>query len=105
MVIDSEFLNGVAKYARYNNTPEQILLLLDVNRVEWPPILVLFDDPDSEVYRYYEMGKLKAEHEIIDGLDNMICSGADGAGDAARAIKYMKKQTGHDDLKRELFGL
>lgn len=102
---DSAFLNGIAKYARYNNTIQQILLLLDVDEMYHAEVIREFEDPTSQVYRFYEMGKLKAEHDIIDGLENMIDSGADGAGDAARAIHYMKKQTGHTDLKRELFGL
>lgn len=105
MLITPEILNAAEKYAAYGHTIAEILLLCDIPPCDHYEYIQEFDDPNSTLAISYRKGELKAHQERIDNLDNMLESGADGAGDAARAIGYMKKQTGHNDLKRELFGL
>lgn len=103
--INDEFKQQVAIEARFSHTYRDILIKLDVPINEWPYLLNEFENPDSELSRYYRKGQLAAEEEIITGLQKMIDNEADGAGDAAYSLNKMRHNKIHESLKHELFGL
>lgn len=105
VIIDKEFLNGVAKYARYHHTPQQVLILLNVPRDQWPLLLEYFDDPTHDVHIFYEKGKLFAEQEVDDKLEHMIDEGKEGAGDAAWGLAKRQQKRGYKQLRKDLFGI
>lgn len=103
--INNEFLNGVAQYARYHNTPRQILILLDVPNEYWDVLLPEFEDLSKPIGLFYQKGMLNADNDRIDALDSMILNGDEGAGDAQRAIIYSQKKHTYAELKKKLFGV
>lgn len=105
MVIDDKFKQELARLARYNHTPKEIFIMLDVPKYMWAELTEEIENDDSELYALYTKGRLHAAQDIDDALENMINEGADGAGDAAKALTYRQKKRGYSQLKHDLFGL
>lgn len=105
MTIDTEFLNKIKELAVYGYGPKTLVRLLELSLPEEKAILLMFEDPDSEVSRAHEIGKAKASQDVMQKLKGHVDTGGEGAGESARALGYFRKKQEDEDFFKELFGI
>jgi len=105
MSVNDEILNKIREYSHYNFTPRKICILLDLDPESEKQLMEEFSDPDSKVSRIHELGKAEKEVEIMQRLEKFVTSGAEGSGEAARALAIMRYHQSVDELRKKLFGV
>jgi hypothetical protein len=103
MTVDTEFLNKIKDLAAYGYGPKTLIRLLELPLTEEKAILLLFEDPDSEVSRAHEIGKAQASQYVMQKLKGHVDTGGEGAGESARALGYFRKKQEDEDFFKELF--
>lgn len=103
--ITQEFLYQVQECGLRQLDSRSIAILLELTPLQTRVFMQEFDNLDSEVRRYWEKGKLNKQQEIDGALENLVLSGEEGSGDAARALGYLQRKRQVDALKLDLFGV
>jgi len=105
MEINNDFLDKIKDLAAYGYGPKTVVLLLELPIVEEKAVLQMFEDPDSDVSRAHEIGKAQSMQEVMQKLDGHVQTGGEGAGEAARALGYLKRKQEDEDYFKDLFGV
>lgn len=105
MEITDNFLSQITYYGRYEYSIRQMAIMEDMSPAEEKVLEKEMEDPDSQVARAYEKGRLQARQEVIEHLEATVEKQEEGAGDAAKAIGYLRRRNKEDETRKELFGL
>lgn len=105
MNITDDILEEITIYGRMHITPKRICIMMDLNGEDESQLLKLFNDPESEVSRAYEKGKIKKDVEIMESLEAYISSGGENSGEAAKALGEIRKRQELNELRKDLFNV
>jgi hypothetical protein len=106
MILESEeILQKIESFGRYDYSPRQIAIMLELSPEMEHDLEQKMRDPDSLVRRAYDRGHLLARQETIEHLRKNVEKGEEGAGDAARAINYLNRKNKEDEIRKDLFGV
>jgi len=103
MQINQSFLNKIKDLATYGYGAKNIILLLELPIAEEHAVLQMFEDPDSEVSRALEIGKAQSSQDVMQNLEKHVENGGEGAGEAARALGYLRRKNEDEDFYKDLF--
>jgi hypothetical protein len=105
MEINDNFLSQITYYGRYEYSVRQMAIMEDMSPAEEEILQREMQDPYSQVARAYEKGRLQARQEVIKHLEETVEKQEEGAGDAAKAIGYLRRRNKEDETRKELFNL
>jgi hypothetical protein len=105
MEFTKDILNEITRCGRYDYSPRQIAIVLDLTLNQEKILHQEMENPDSVVARAYEKGKLQAREETIEHLEDTVAKGEEGAGEAAKAIGYLRRRNKEDEIRKEYFGI
>ncbi len=105
MEFTQDMLEDIKVYGRYDYSPRQMAIMMELTGAQEKALADQMRDPDSPVRRAYEKGQLTARQETIEHLEATVEKGEEGAGDAAKAIAYLRHRNREDELKKDLFGV
>lgn len=97
-------LDNIELYGYYGFSKKHICILLELSASEEENLLKKFDDPNSDVSRAYEKGKVLSKKEALEKLANLT-EDSQTAIDAMKEIGKIKYHEKIDDLKNDLFGV
>lgn len=106
MILESEqILEQIKVFGRYEYSPRQMAVMLELSPEMERELAEKMKDPDSIIRRAYDKGQLTARQETLDHLEKTVEKGEEGAGDAARAISYIRRKNKEDETRKDLFGV
>lgn len=106
MILESEeILQEIEQFGRYEYSSRQMAIMLELPPEMEKILQQKMKDPDSVVRRAYDKGQLTARQETIQHLEATVQKGEEGAGDAARAINYIRRKNKEDETRKDLFGV
>lgn len=106
MILESEeILQEIESFGRYDYSPRQMSVMLQLSPEMEEELEEKMRDTYSVVRRSYDKGQLTARQETIEHLEAAVKKGEEGAGDAARAINYLKRKNKEDEIRKDLFGV
>lgn len=101
----SDRLDDIAYYGRYDYSIRQMAIMMDLTSAEEKAFDKEMQDSDSPVAKAYEKGRLNARQEVIEHLEATVEKQEEGAGDAAKAIGYIRRRNKEDEIRKDLFGV
>lgn len=106
MILESEeILEKIEEFGGYDYSPRQMSVMLQLSPEMEKELEEKMKDPYCVVRRSYDKGQLAARQKTIEHLEGTVEKGEEGAGDAARAINYLKRKNKEDEIRKDLFGV
>ena len=105
MSIISEHFDLIKVFGRYRYPPYKIAIILDLPKSKHDFFIAEWSNAKSNLRLAWEAGKALGEVEVMEALDKHAASGQEGAGEAAKALAYLKEKHEVDDLVKSLFGV
>ena len=105
MNLGKQHLEDIRIWGRFNLPPEKMAILLELSKDDRELFVMRWKDPDDEIRLMWEQGRAKSEIEVMESLENFSRKEEEGAGEAAKALGYVKSRQRINQLKSDLFGI
>lgn len=105
MTFNEDLLHQIRQCGERNMDPRSICIRLELNKAEERFFMLEFDNPDSDIRRAWDNGRIDKQIEIDEHLEGHVQAGGEGCGEAARSLGYLQRKRMIDGLKFDLFGV
>lgn len=105
MNLSQEKLEKVRNWGRFNIPPQKMAVLLCLSANDREEFIVDWQNPYHEIRTMWEDGRVKAEIEVMESLENFANKEEEGSGEAAKALGYVKNRQMINQLKSDLLGI